>query len=284
MAFVISGTIGITLGGNSPKGWKWNLTEITPSILGLSPEYWRPGWDSADTGAPMEQYYSYAEFACEGPLPQQLIKYLIAPDDTETSLDGVQVFIVEPTITDIEYLRSKIDLPNLKGNESFAASFTFSHDMIVEKLQIYRDKQTILNEARETIIDPGNHFDPEDTLFVSKVSYCLLTYLKSGKTREEIQTMLNSKPTSIEMRDIGLYVSKEFSDIAWKDEIIAKSAEMAIREIYSEEELQAQKEGYEYACKAKDESRVNDCPYSKQSEPDLESEWKSGFYSYFYPD
>ncbi len=286
MSLVISGTISITFGYDSVKGWKWDLTEIDPtSMFGWDPEFWKPERGSADTGGPMDQDYSYAEFVYEGSIPYKLIKYLLLPDASETSIDDVSIYLVQPSLTEIEFLNSRLHhpIPPLEGNEVCSVTFQFNHEKIFEKLDIKRNGQLLMSEQRETLIKGKQYFDPDETLFISHERYSLLQYMKSGKTREEIQALLESKISSSEVRDIGAYISLEFGDCEWMIEVMEKSNQMFLREIYTEEELSAQKEGHKYACAAKDISQVKECPYSKVEQPELESSWEMGFWSYFYP-
>jgi len=179
MSLVIRGIISINCGGDSIQGWKWNLTEINPeSVFDRQPELWKPEWDSADTGA-SEQYYSYAEFAYEGPLPYKLIKYLLLPDASETSMDDVSVYLVQPSSAEIAYLNTRMftPIPLLAGNELFSATLEFTHEKIFESLDIVRDGDILISEQRETLINGEHDFDPKETLFISNdVTYGLLSH------------------------------------------------------------------------------------------------------------
>lgn len=286
MSLVISGTISITFGYDSVKGWKWDLTEIDPaSVFGWTPEIWKAERDSADTGGPMDQDYSYAEFVYEGSIPYKLIRYLLLPDVSETSIDDVSIYLVQPSLTEVEFLNSRLHnpIPPLEGNEICSTIFQFTHEKLFEKLDITRDGQLLISEQRETPIKGNRFFDPNETLFISHKRYSLLQFMKAGKTREEIKTLLESKISSSEVGEIGTYVSLEFHDWEWRDEIVEKSNQMRLREIYTEEELNADREGYEYACVVKDISQVKACPYSEVDQPKLNSSWTLGFYHYFYP-
>lgn len=286
MSLVISGTISITFGYDSIKGWKWDLTEIEPAgVFGWAPETWKSERDAADTGGPMDQDYSYAEFVYNGSIPYKLIRYLLLPDASETSIDEVSVHLDQPSLTEIEFLNSRLHnpIPPLEGNEVCSATFQFAHDKLFEKLEITQDGQLLISEQRETPIKGKQFFDPNETLFISHERYSLLQFMKPGKTREEIKTLLESKISSDEVSEIGAYVSSEFNDREWRDEIADKSLQMSLSEIYTEEELKADREGYEYACAAKDISQVKECPYSEEEQPELESSWKMGFWGYFYP-
>jgi len=170
MSLVISGTISIDFGYDSVKGWEWDLTVIDPaSVFGWAPETWKAERDSADTGGPMDQDYSYAEFSYEGSIPYKLIRYLLIPDDSETSMDDVSIHFIQPSLAEIEFLNSRLhnQIPPLEGNEVCSATFKFDHVKLFEKLEITRDGQLLISEQRETSIKGKHFFDPAETLFIS---------------------------------------------------------------------------------------------------------------------
>ena len=117
----------------------------------------------------MDQNYSYAEFEYEGSLPIGLIIYLLMPVDSETSLEESQVLIKQPSLDEINRLKSRIKspFPTLTGDETFSASLNLADDKITETLCIVCDGKQIFSESRETAIDKQNLFHPSDTLFIS---------------------------------------------------------------------------------------------------------------------
>jgi len=182
MPLIISGIISISYSGCPVSGWNWNLTEIDPaSVFGRQPKVWKAEWDTADTGGPMDQYCSYAKFTFDGPLPDNLIRYLLAADTSEAELIDICVELNNLSSNDIEYLKSRLNtpLPDMKGNEVYKAYFDYSREKICEKLSILREDKLLFSEKREITIR-DKQFISEDTIFISDDNHSYPTIYGTG--------------------------------------------------------------------------------------------------------
>lgn len=170
----------------------------------------------------------------------------------------------------------------MNGKESFFASMQFSCEKIVETIRIEKGGECILDRVAETEII-NKRLKPEGTLFVSDMYG--LSHIHRGKSREEIQSMVMIANDD-ETRVLAAYVSSEFNDREWYNDLLEKADHLFQEKLYNmmtAEEHDAFNEGYNYARKVGKQSRSEDCPYSSEKELNKKEAWISGFWDYFYP-